>query len=239
MQVGQDRAVVDDDDAAAHALHLLIAAGFVELVVAAHAHHRVHHRVGGLGGTRRQRLVLHRVQHGVVDVFLRQFGRGRTHRVARGEQAERERDADDEDDGAIVALQEAGASRGGLGWGRAGRGRRPGRRRGAWAFGSRRTGRSRGSRLAGPICAAVKRRLLHRNSIDAPPRVRAKVARALHAVMASPSAGRCAPAERVPHARRAVFPAERFLLKGVTRNCTGPGPSAVGLRCGRCGRVRC
>ncbi len=42
----------------------------------------------------------------------------------------------------------------------------------------------------GPAGAAVERRLLHRNSMDTPPRVRGKVARVPRAVMASPPARR-------------------------------------------------
>jgi len=58
--------------------------------------------------------------------------------------------------------------------------------------------------------------------------------------MALASAGRCALAERIPHARHAVFPAERRPAPVVTPCRTAAAPRVASLRCcRRCACLRC
>ena len=110
VQIGQDRSVIDDHDAGADAVHPLARAGFVVLVVAAHADHRRHDRGRGLGRARGQRLVLQRVQDGGIDVVLRQFTRRGLHAIARNEQRQRNQHAAKEQQGAVVTLYQMNES---------------------------------------------------------------------------------------------------------------------------------
>ena len=87
VQVGQDGAVVDDDDAGAdaaldHAVLLVVAAVVAFGHQADHAHDRGDHRLVGAGRRREQRLVLDRLAHGGVDLLHRQRRLHRQGRVA-------------------------------------------------------------------------------------------------------------------------------------------------------------
>ena len=152
VQVGQDRAVVDDHDARAHALlHLLLRSRGGAVAEALDAHHRRHHHLGRRGRARRQRLGLQRVQHRVVDVVLHQLARRRAQQVAPDDQAQRQQQAGDEQQRAVMAADEA-SDPGALGRSRCGDHGR----------GSRRHARRRlGGRAALLTCTAVERGAFH------------------------------------------------------------------------------
>ena len=140
-------------------------------------------------------------------------GRG-PHARPRDQQRESERDAADEDDardrGASGSrgVREVG---GGAGVRRCG-----GRSTGAAARAVSRQGGDRPrprSRLAGPAGAAVERGLLHRDSIDTPPRVRGKVARVPRVVTGAPARW----SGRTTGRSRTRFPAAR--RRGPNESC--------------------
>ena len=113
MQVGEDGAVLEYHHARTHA-HLLLlglALGLFRILEhigkAAHAHHRLTHQLGRLGGARGQGLVLHGVQHRGVDVLLFDFARRRLHGFTPEHHRQRQRDATEKQQRPFVALCEA------------------------------------------------------------------------------------------------------------------------------------